>query len=60
MSRAPPTAESRRFTSVAVLVGAHPAGTVEIQKVIIARRIGISRTRERAAATPSTAGVAGV
>ena len=42
------------------LVGAHPAGTVEIQKVIIARRIGISRTRERAAATPSTAGVAGV
>ena len=42
------------------LVGAHPAGTVEIQKVIIARRIGISRTRERAAATPSTAGVGGV
>jgi alkylation response protein AidB-like acyl-CoA dehydrogenase len=39
------------------LVGAHPAGTIEIQKVIIARRIGISRTRERAAATPSTAGV---
>ncbi|HJO82295.1 MAG: acyl-CoA dehydrogenase family protein [SAR202 cluster bacterium] len=38
------------------LVGAHPAGTIEIQKVIIARRIGISRTRERAAATPSTAG----
>ena len=44
----------------ASLVGAHPAGTVEIQKVIIARRIGISRTRERAAATPSTAGVGGV
>jgi len=42
------------------LVGAHPAGTVEIQKVIIARRIGVSRTRERAAATPSTAGVGGV
>jgi hypothetical protein len=42
------------------LVGAHPAGTIEIQKVIIARRIGISRTRERAAATPSTAGVSGV
>ncbi len=42
------------------LVGAHPAGTVEIQKVIISRRIGISRTRERAAATPSTAGVGGV
>ena len=42
------------------LVGAHPAGTIEIQKVIIARRIGISRTRERAAATPSTAGVSSV
>ena len=42
------------------LVGAHPAGTIEIQKVIISRRIGISRTRERAAATPSTAGVKGV
>ena len=42
------------------LTGAHPAGTIEIQKVIIARRIGISRTRERAAATPSTAGVSGV
>ena len=42
------------------LVGAHPAGTIEIQKVIISRRIGISRTRERAAATPSTAGVSGV
>ena len=41
------------------LVGAHPAGTIEIQKVIISRRIGISRTRERAAATPSTAGVQG-
>ena len=36
------------------------SGTIEIQKVIIARRIGISRTRERAAATPSTAGVSGV
>jgi len=42
------------------LVGAHPGGTVEIQKVIIARRLGISRTRERAAATPSTTGVSGV
>ncbi|MBI4299307.1 MAG: acyl-CoA dehydrogenase family protein [Chloroflexi bacterium] len=42
------------------LVGAHPGGTVEVQKVIIARRIGISRTRERAAATPSTSGVSGV
>ncbi len=30
-------------------------GSVNIQKVIVARRIGISRTRERAAPTPSTA-----
>ena len=34
----------------------HPGGTIEIQKVIMARRIGISRTTERAAPTPSTAG----
>ncbi|MBI4299331.1 MAG: acyl-CoA dehydrogenase family protein [Chloroflexi bacterium] len=44
----------------ASLVGAHPGGTIEVQKVIVARRLGISRTRERAAATPSTSGVAGV
>ena len=37
------------------LVGAHPGGTIEVQKVIIARRLGVSRTRERAAPTPSTA-----
>ncbi|MDP6454253.1 MAG: acyl-CoA dehydrogenase family protein [SAR202 cluster bacterium] len=37
------------------LTAAHPGGTIEIQKVIIARRMGISRTRERAAPTPSTA-----
>ena len=37
------------------LTGAHPGGTIEIQKVIIARRLGISRTQERAAPTPSTA-----
>ncbi|MBI4298188.1 MAG: acyl-CoA dehydrogenase family protein [Chloroflexi bacterium] len=42
------------------LVGAHPGGAIEVQKVIVARRLGISRTRERAAATPSTAGVSGV
>ena len=42
------------------LVGSHPGGTIEIQKVIMARRLGISRTRERAAATPSTTGVSGV
>lgn len=32
----------------------HPGGTNNIAKVILARRIGISRTRERAAPTPST------
>ncbi|MBI4298427.1 MAG: acyl-CoA dehydrogenase family protein [Chloroflexi bacterium] len=42
------------------LTGAHPGGTIEVQKVIMARRIGISRTRERAAPTPSSAGVSGV
>ncbi len=36
------------------LVGAHPGGTIEVQRVIIARRIGVSRTKERAAPTPST------
>ena len=42
------------------LTGAHPGGTLEVQKLIISRRLGISRTRERAAATPSTTGVQGV
>lgn len=37
------------------LAGAHPGGTIEVQRVIIARRIGVSRTKERAAPTPSTA-----
>ena len=37
------------------LVWAHPGGTIEVQKVIVARRLGVSRTKERAAATPSTA-----
>ena len=37
------------------LTQVHPGGTVDIQKVIVARRIGISRTQERAAPTPSTA-----
>ena len=37
------------------LTAAHPGGTTEVQKVIIARRIGISRTQERAAPTPATA-----
>jgi hypothetical protein len=39
----------------ATLTALHPGGTLEIQKVIIARRIGISRTQERAAPTPATA-----
>jgi len=46
------TAEVNQRSS---LVGVHPGGTIEIQKVIIARRIGISRTQERAAPTPATA-----
>jgi hypothetical protein len=33
----------------------HAAGSSNISKVILARRIGISRTKERAAPTPSTA-----
>ncbi len=33
------------------LVGAHPGGTLEVQKLIMARRLGISRTQERAAPT---------
>ena len=33
------------------LVSAHPGGTLEVQKLIIARRLGISRTQERAAPT---------
>ncbi len=34
----------------------HGAGSRNINKVLLARRIGISRTRERAAVTPMTAG----
>jgi alkylation response protein AidB-like acyl-CoA dehydrogenase len=37
------------------LVRAHPGGTIEVQRVIMARRLGVSRTKERAATTPSTA-----
>ncbi|MBI4328553.1 MAG: acyl-CoA dehydrogenase family protein [Chloroflexi bacterium] len=33
------------------IVFTHPAGTIEVHKVIMARRIGMSATRERAAAT---------
>jgi alkylation response protein AidB-like acyl-CoA dehydrogenase len=38
------------------LVRAHPGGTIEVQRVIMARRLGVSRTKEKAAATPNTAG----
>ncbi|MDO8751085.1 MAG: acyl-CoA dehydrogenase family protein [Dehalococcoidia bacterium] len=34
----------------------HGAGSFNISKVVLARRIGISRTKERAAPTPMTAG----
>ena len=37
------------------LAWTHPGGTPEIMRLIIARRLGISRTQERAAPTPSTA-----
>lgn len=33
----------------------HGAGSLNIAKVVLARRIGISRTKERAAPTPATA-----
>jgi alkylation response protein AidB-like acyl-CoA dehydrogenase len=36
------------------LAAAHPGGTIEVQKVIVARRLGVSRTKERAAPTPAT------
>ena len=35
----------------------HPGGTTNIAKVVLARRIGISRTQERPAPTPSTTSV---
>ena len=38
----------------------HAGGSTNIAKVILARRIGISRTKERAAPTPSTATKEGV
>lgn len=38
------------------LVASHPGGGINVQKIIIARRVGISRTTERAAPTPSTSG----
>ena len=36
------------------LVGLHPGGTYDVQKLIMARRLGISRTQERAAPTHAT------
>ena len=38
------------------LIHQHGAGSLNINKVVVARRIGISRTKERAAPTPTTAG----
>ena len=43
---------SQKLTAVGAIGGAI---STEVQKVIIARRLGVSRTRERAAPTPSTA-----
>ena len=37
----------------------HAGGSTNIAKVVLARRIGISRTQEKAAPTPSTATVGG-
>ncbi|MSQ40129.1 MAG: acyl-CoA dehydrogenase [Dehalococcoidia bacterium] len=37
----------------------HAGGSTNIMKVILARRIGISRTKERPAVTPSSAGLGG-
>lgn len=37
------------------LVGLHPAGTYDVQKVIVARRLGLSRTQERPAPTAAVA-----
>ena len=38
------------------LVGLHPGGSYDVQKPIIARRLDISRTRERAAPTHGPTG----
>jgi len=38
------------------LVGLHPGGTYDVQKLIMARRLGISRTQERAAPTHGPTG----
>lgn len=45
-----PEVRQRRY-----LAWTHPGGTPEIMRLIMARRLGLSRTRERAAPTPSTA-----
>ena len=52
--RAPHGGVQEVFQRTAI-VAQHGAGTLNIAKVIVARRIGISRTKERAAVTPSTA-----
>ena len=53
-SRAPHGGAQEVFQRVS-FVAQHGAGTLNIAKVILARCIGISRTKERAAVTPSTA-----
>jgi hypothetical protein len=51
-----PRAPRQDFVSgVSKRLPPHAGGTTEIQKTIVARRIGISRTPERAAPTPATA-----
>ena len=47
-----PKAPHRGVQGVAQIIG---CGSTNIGKLIVARRIGISRTRERAASTPATA-----
>jgi alkylation response protein AidB-like acyl-CoA dehydrogenase len=51
-----PRAPQRDFVAgVSKRLPPHAGGTTEIQKTIVARRLGISRTPERAAPTPATA-----
>ncbi len=45
----------QEFEQRARFIRQHGAGSLNINKVVVARRIGISRTRERPAPTPATA-----
>ena len=56
MSPAPPSAVPRRLGSAGAAGQRHAGGSTNIAKVVLARRIGISRTQERPAPTPSTTG----